>query len=339
MEYVRGVATLESHCHRKSLLSFEAVADIVFKCAEALDYAHRKGVIHRDIKPGNILLGENGAVKLADFSIALLADPHLFDTQLMVPAGSPLYMSPEQIREDEVTGQSDLFSLGVVLYELLSGRHPFMADTLAGVTHRVVHEPHPPISRHAPQVPVSLQRLVDKALAKERGQRYASALDFAADLSQIFSELRHPQDGIATEGRADALMRLSFFRAFPDAEVWELLRWASWEEHGPGTTILSEGEDGDSFFIVVDGRVSVRKGEHPIATLESGQCFGEIGYLSRQRRTATVVTDTTVSLLRMNAELIDQASQSCQVQFQKVFIAVLIDRLVDTTRALAAAES
>lgn len=335
MEYVAGAQTLEKFCRPENLLSVDKVADIIFKCAESLDYAHRKGIIHRDIKPGNILIGEDGRVKIADFSVALLVDPRIVDTQVMVPVGSPMYMSPEQIREDTLTNQSDLFSLGIVLYELLTGKHPFYAETLAGVTYKIVNNPHPPLGPEGAPAPTNFSRIIDKALAKAPRQRYQSALDFAADLSQTFSQLKRPQDGIATEGRADLLKSLSFFQAFPDAEIWELLRWAEWEEYPDGTEIIVEGEEADSFFIVVKGAVEVCKGVQRIARLESGECFGEIGYLGQQQRSATVIANGHISVLRMNADLIDRASQSCQVAFQKVFIRTLIDRLVQTTTALA----
>jgi serine/threonine protein kinase len=335
MEYVAGARTLEGFCRPENLLPMDKVADIIFRCAEALDYAHRKGVIHRDIKPGNILLSEGGDVKIADFSVALLVDPRIVDTQVMVPVGSPMYMSPEQIREDTLTSQSDLFSLGVVLYELLTGKHPFHANTLASVTYGIVNHPHPPLEPQGTAGLDGFSHIIDKVLAKEPGQRYQSALDFAADLSQTFSQLKHPQDGIATEGRADLLKSLSFFQAFPDAEIWELLRWADWEEYRDGEKIISEGEEEDSFFIVVNGAVKVCKGVRPIARLEAGECFGEIGYLGHQKRSASIIADGDISVLRMNAELIERASQSCQVAFHKVFIRTLIDRLVQTTTDLA----
>jgi hypothetical protein len=247
-----------------------------------------------------------------------------------------MYMSPEQIREGDLTSQTDLFSLGIVLYEMLSGRHPFSANTLAGVTYKIVNDPHPPLASVRTKAPREFNHIIDRALAKDCTQRYASALDFAADLSQTFSQLKYPQDGIATEGRADLLRNLSFFQSFPDAEVWELLRWAGWEEFPDGAQIIEEGEQGDSFFIIVHGEVEVRKGEQRIARLAAGECFGEIGYLGHQQRSASVVAMGPVSVLRMNAQRIDQASESCQVAFQRVFIQTLIERLVQTTTALAA---
>jgi len=335
MEYVSGAETLAKFTTGERLLPVDKVADIIFRCAEALDYAHRKGIVHRDIKPGNILFDEGGRVKIVDFSVALLVDPRIVDTQVMVPVGSPMYMSPEQIREGDLTNQTDLFSLGIVLYELLSGRHPFSASTLAGVTYKIVNDPHPPLASVRTDALGMFDHIIDRALAKDPTERYASALEFAADLSQTFSQLKYPQDGIATEGRADLLRNLSFFQTFPDAEVWELLRWAGWEEFPDGAKIIEEGEEGESFFIIVRGEVEVRKGKQRIARLTAGECFGEIGYLGHQQRSATVVAVDEVSVLRMNAQHIDQASESCQVVFQRVFIQTLIERLVQTTRDLA----
>jgi eukaryotic-like serine/threonine-protein kinase len=335
MEFVAGGRTLANFCERKNLLPIPDVADIVFKCAEALDYAHRKGVIHRDIKPSNVMLGRDRAVKVCDFGVALLTPPHMVDTQLMELVGSPMYMSPEQLREEPLTHQSDLFSLGLVLYELLSGQHPFPAETLPGLTHRVLNDAPIPVRHHRLDVPESLERILDRALAKDLTSRYPSALDFAADLSQSFSALQSPMDGITTERRVDALKKLSFFEGFDDAEIWELLRWAAWEEYADGQTIIVEGEEDASFFILVEGTVSVRKGERPVTTLYSGECFGEIGYLARRHRSATVVAAGQVSVLRMTAEHIDRASIGCRVQFQTVFIRTLIERLVQTTDALA----
>lgn len=333
MEYVSGGETLEAYCHSKRL-TIDTVADVIFKCAEALDYAHRKGVIHRDIKPGNIMVGEHGQIKLGDFSVALLTDPNIKDTQLMETVGSPLYMSPEQIREESVTNQSDLFSLGVVLYELLTGQHPFEAHTLASLTHRILNEPPPPVEQFRLDVPDSLKRILDRVLSKNLTDRYQTALELAADLSQTFSEITQPLDGIATEGRVDVLKELSFFKDFPDAEIWELLRWADWEDYSSRDTIIAEGERGDTFYIVVSGEVSVHKGGRELARLGPGQCFGEIAYLATRERTASVMASHDVSTLKMNAQAIERASLSCRAQFQKVFIRTLIERLLHTNERM-----
>ena len=334
MEYVAGGETLESLGRAGVFPKVETVADVIFQCPEALDYAHRKGVIHRDIKPSNILLTEEGTVKIGDFSAALLTDPDIADTQVMDTIGSPLYMSPEQIREESVTNQTDLFALGIVMYELLTGQHPFEAQTFAGLTHRILNETPQPIERLRPDVPAPLVRIVDRALAKGKEQRYQSALELAADLSQAFSELTHPLDGITTESRVDLLKQTRFFEEFHDAEVWELLRRAEWEDYGDGETIIRETERGDTFYIVASGTVNVVKGDRLIAQLCAGECFGEMAYLVKSERTATVVAAGEVATIKMNAASIASATLRCQSQFHRVFIRTLIARLAATTAKL-----
>lgn len=131
MEYIQSGRTLHSHSTPDSLLPMKDVVRQVFRCANALDYAHRRGVIHRDIKPRNILVTEDDEVKLGDFSIALTTLRDVTEsTQIHGYVGSPLYMSPEQIQMHNATHQTDLFSLGMVLFEMLTGQHPFKANSL-----------------------------------------------------------------------------------------------------------------------------------------------------------------------------------------------------------------
>ena len=334
LEYVNGAATLDVWGARCAPLAPRAVAEVALKCAEALDYAHRKGVIHRDIKPGNVLIAADGAVKLTDFSVALLQDPASADTELMVSAGTPLYMSPEQVREAGLTGQTDLFSLGVVMYEMLTGEHPFAARTVAGATQRILHERPPPVDRLRGDVPPGLARIVARAMAKDCARRYASAWDLAADLSQVFGELEQPRDGINIESRVQMLKSVNFLAAFPDAEIWELLRFAEWLELDAGVPIVKEGDEGDLLFVVIQGQVSVHKHAALVGALGAGECFGEMAWLTRSRRSATVRSEGCV-VLALRVQAIERASERCQVQFQKVFIRALAARLAETTEALS----
>ena len=336
MEYIAGGETLGSVCRSSAFPKVQTVADVIFQCAEALDYAHRKGVIHRDIKPSNILLTEDGTIKLGDFSAGLLTNPDIADTQVMETVGSPLYMSPEQIREEPVTNQTDLFALGVVMYELLTGQHPFDACTFAGLAQRILNEVPEPVERLRPDTPENLIKILERALAKDKSRRYQTALELAADLSQAFIELAHPLDSITIENRVDLLKQTRFFGEFHDAEVWELLRRAEWEDYRDGETIIREADDGDTFYIVASGEVSVVKGNQPVARLVAGECFGEMAYLSNSERTATVVAVGEVATIKMNAYSIATATLRCQSQFHQVFIRTLISRLATTTVKLQA---
>lgn len=334
MEHIDGGLTLEHWCQGKALLPVERAVELVLKCAQALDYAHSQGVIHRDIKPGNVLIAPTGEAKLADFSVALLTDPSITETQLMQPVGSPLYMAPELLNNEGVSARSDLFSLGNVLYELVTGRLPFAAETLAEVTHKVMTLDPPPLSDWRSGVPEGLQTVVSKALARAPEDRYSSAMEMAAHLASVFSGLRLSDLSAVVGNRAEMLMRLDFFAGFGEAEIWELLRWAHWDEFEAGTPIVREHQDEHSFYVLVEGQVEVSKAGQPIRDLPPGECFGEIAYLSERRRSATVTALTHVTTLRLNAEVIASTSLNCQVQFQRVFIETLIERLVRTTADL-----
>ena len=255
MEYVEGSRTLKDHCQADSLLPLRRVVEIAFKCARALDYAHRAGVIHRDIKSSNILLTPNGDVKIADFGIARKL--HSDTTQVMGMVGSPRYMSPEQAQEAELTHQTDLYSLGVVIYELLAGRTPFQAENLSRLIYRIVHDAPPPVRTLRADIPPELEAIVMKALARDRAQRYAMGNEMAADLSQAFDHLDGVEAHVEEQERFESARKLEFFSEFSDAELWEVVRAASGHRFTGGDRIVSEGAIEDFFYIIVSGDVMV----------------------------------------------------------------------------------
>jgi serine/threonine-protein kinase len=151
--------------------------------ARALDYAHREGIVHRDVKPANVLLTPERAPKIADFGIAKLEDAHLTQTGAVI--GTPYYMSPEQLESDEVDGRSDLFSLGSLLYAALAGRPPFLGPDLAAITRQVLFKNPEPLSETVSGIPRALDGGLARALAKDPEDRYASGAEFAADLERV----------------------------------------------------------------------------------------------------------------------------------------------------------
>src|SRR3989440_6851942 len=187
MEYVPGT-TLEAYAQPDQLLPVGKVVEIVFKCIRALEYACRHGIIHRDIKPANILLSEGGETKVSDFGASF--QQKLADTTQITGVGSPAYMSPEQIRMEPLTHQTDIYSLGVTMYKLLTGRLPFTVSTQAALTYAILNtEPQRP-ALVRPDVPGLLDAVVMKALAKDPAARYPSWLEFGKDLGQAFAGLR-----------------------------------------------------------------------------------------------------------------------------------------------------
>jgi eukaryotic-like serine/threonine-protein kinase len=336
MEYVPGGATLRDHTRAENLLPLPVVVEIIYKCARALDYAHRQGVVHRDIKPSNILLTAEHDVKLGDFSIAHINKLDGTETMPMGMAGSPRYMSPEQVNEDYITHHTDIFSLGLVAYELLTGRHAFPADSFSRLVQKILYEQPVPLRDLRPDLPASLVSVIEKSLHKDREQRWASGFDMAAALNEAFSELlEQPTRDISDQERYESIARLDFFQGFPTQELWEIVRAASWLEFADGETIIVEGDLDDSFYVITGGAVVVRKLNRILRELSAGDCFGEMGYLARIKRTATILSRGQTSLLKLNAGVINQVSLNCQVRFLKVFLRTLIHRLSVTTERMA----
>ncbi len=335
MELIEGGDTLKSHTKPKTLLPIEKVVEVIFKCANALDYAHRQGVVHRDIKPSNILITEDKDVKIGDFSIAHITK---LDSTVTAPQGvmgSPRYMSPEQLKEEKITTRSDLFSLGVVMYELLTGKHPFATDSFTRLVNIILNEDPPPMSDYRADVPEVLEHIVRKAMEKNIDERYQMGLEFATDLSRAFDNLEAKQEEISAEEKFNMIKKLEFFQGFPDAEIWEILRASNWQEYRPDEDIIVEGELDDCFYIIVTGKVVVTKNEKPIRTLHLGDCFGEMGYLAKTKRTATIVAENSTALIKVNSTVISQVSLNCQVRFLKVFLRTLIHRLSATTEIIS----
>jgi len=337
MELVAGGTTLRSHIKPDRLLPLEQVAEIVFKCARALDYAHRQGVIHRDIKPSNLLLTADMDVKIADFSIAHAVRADLTQTMPMGFVGSPRYMSPEQVHEDTITGQTDLFSLGIVAYELITGHHPFGGESFSSLVHRIVNEDPTPMREFRADTPPLLEAIVVRALEKTTVRRYRMGLEMATDLSALFTHLARPTEDLSARDKFERVKALAFFSGFPDTDIWEIIRASVWLEADVDEVMVAEDDHEESFFIVVSGDLRVSKQDHALGRLHAGDCFGEMGYLSRGKRTATVTADGPVALLKVNAKLMEQVSTDCQLRFCKVFLKVLIERLARTTEMMVRA--
>ncbi len=337
MELVANGGTLRPYCRPERVLPVNQVAEIIFKCAKALDYAHRQGVIHRDIKPSNILLDDDMDVKIADFSIAHAARADMSDTMPMGFVGSPRYMSPEQVHEDEITNQTDLFSLGIVAYELLTGHHPFGGETFSSLVHKIVNEDPTPMTEFRSDAPEIVETIIRRALEKNPDRRYRMGLDMASDLSMAFTHLEQPQEEVSLKDQFENVKMLDFFRGFPDSEIWEIIRAGVWIEADVDETVVVEGDGEDSFYIIISGDVAVSKQGTHVGCLGEGDCFGEMGYLSRIKRTATVTAQGPVSLLKVNATLIEQVTSDCQLRFYKVFMKTLIERLSVTTNLMVQA--
>ena len=324
-EHVHGARTLAAYCRPDNLLRIDDVVEIMFKCAKGLHYAHGRGVIHRDVKPSNIMLTLDNDVRVIDFGIALIKDSDV--SRIEGIAGSPSYMSPEQVQSADITPKSDIYSLGAVMYELLTGYRPFRANSLSKLLHQIVYATPPPIHTLREGIPEELEEVVMTALRKEPENRFATALEFAAALTKLHQKLRSQYDRIDKQEQFDQLRKLRFFHDFSHSEIWEVLRASEWRNYQTDDEIIREGELDDRFYIIVLGSVSVQSGRRQVGELGEGDCFGETSYVRGARRTATIKAQTPVTLVRVSSTLLEQSSSSAQLRFNKVFLRALIERL------------
>jgi serine/threonine-protein kinase len=189
MEFVQGV-DLEKLLEIGEPLSLQARLDIVIDVLTGLTFAHKRGIVHRDIKPANIRVTEDGRAKIMDFGVAHLASSSMTSTGSFL--GTPSYMAPEQITEGKTTPATDLFAVGGVLYQLLTGMKPFDAPTLQNLFFRIITDEPRKVSELMPGLPPALDRIVQKAMQKDPSLRYTSALDMANDLSAVRAKLSGP---------------------------------------------------------------------------------------------------------------------------------------------------
>jgi serine/threonine protein kinase len=213
------------------------------------------------------------------------------------------------------------------MYELLTGYRPFRANSLSKLLHQIVYATPPPIHTLRSEIPEELEAVVVTALQKEPDKRYPNGLEFAGALTRLYQTLRNQYDRIDQQEQFDLLRRLRFFHDFSHSEIWELLRASEWCTYQDGDEIIREGELDDRFYIIVTGSVSVQSGRRQIGVLSDGDCFGETSYVRGARRTATISATGAVTLVRVSSTLLEQASSSCQLRFNKVFLRSLIERL------------
>jgi serine/threonine protein kinase len=184
MEYVEG-QNLKEALSQGRPLNFEQIGDIVAQIAEAIDFAHSKGIVHRDVKPANIILLEGNRAKITDFGIAKIASGGANLTSTGQFLGTPNYMAPEQIKGAPVDGRTDIFSLGICLYECLTRRKPFGGDSLTSISYKIVHEPFPPLHDINPQIPEGYGDVVAMCLQKDPARRYQRGRDLATAVRAV----------------------------------------------------------------------------------------------------------------------------------------------------------
>jgi len=335
MEYVKG-QTLEHYCDVADLLPISKVAEIIFKCSLALAFAQRHGVIHCDIKPANILISDSTNIKISDFGAAQYDEAQ--HTHLK-GIGSPAYMSPEQVQDKEVSYHTDIYSLGVVMYQMLTGKLPFRASSKASLLYQVVNMPAVPPSTFRREVPAELDRLVLRCLEKDAAARFQTWADFSRELTHSYRNLEVPADTITDTEKFNTLKSIAFFRDFREQELWESLRITEWHKYLADYTIIREGDSGESFYILASGEAKVTKAGRLLNILRAGDCFGEMLYFSETntRRSTTITSLSALTVMEIKASDLSKASDTLQKEMNKAFLRILIERLTWANNRLSAA--
>jgi non-specific serine/threonine protein kinase len=337
MEYFEG-QTLEHYCSFDRMLPMHRAVSAVFKCAMALDYAYRQGVIHRDIKPANILINKEYEVRITDFGLALdTLKKSETDSTFIMGVGSPAYMSPEQIKGYPLNQKTDLYSLGVVLFHLLTGRLPFRGKNAAQLIYRIINADPPTVSQLNADVPQRMDAIIKKALEKDLYSRYRNGAEFAKDLTSVRFQILDDDYVPVNMLRFNALRKLPLFVEFEDVEIWEVLRISGWRQLEAGTMLMREGEQDRRFGVIIEGEVEVSVKGKRIAMLGPGEVVGEMAYLDvyEGRRCATVVSATQLTYLDVSPQALDLASEELVEHFQRRLTSVAMKRIAEADRRLA----
>jgi serine/threonine protein kinase len=324
MEVIEGDPLLR-YCQRDALLDAARVVGVVYKAAKALEFANGIGVVHRDIKPANIMVKQDFDIKVSDFGAAQLERSEI--TQVR-GVGSPAYMSPEQIKGEEIDWRSDMYSLGAVLYHLLTGERPFDGANSFELMDNILNSSALPPSERRPGAPRELDAIVGRAMAKSRAERFESWAEFEGALSRLLA-LAPAESELSDAEKFAASRRLKFFKRFTDAELWEAVRPSVWRHHRAGEELIREDTVDDAFYIIASGLLKVTRKGKLLNAVSPGECVGEMAYARRddRPRSATVTTVEPSWAMRLRVHDIDTLSEHCRARFNEAFLAIMAERL------------
>jgi serine/threonine-protein kinase len=271
-----------------------------------------------------MMLTKSGDIKITDFGIAHIQSDRSY-TQGII--GSPSYMSPEQIQDKPVDDKTDIFSLGCVLYELLTGQKAFPGDNHFAVMYKISHAKPESILKIRPEIPPILDKITRRALARDTGVRYQTCTDFAYELRVALRGLTDTIKKSKVEDVVDYIHQVPFFADFDRNQLKGILKSSNLVKVPKGKVLVSEGEIDDSFYIILSGKAVVRKDKKNIAIISRGECFGEMAYLAGDARAATVLAGTDCTLMKISATLLERSSEAMQLLFLKRFAKTLLSRL------------
>ena len=362
MEYLSGM-TVENVIYKKKNIPLEKILSLAAMICTAIHYVHRHGILHRDLKPSNIMIDmEHMTPKIMDFGIARPVRPAGDDLTEIVEEtlwGTPYYMSPEQILGNEMSPRSDIFSLGVLFYEWISGQRPFTGNDTMEILHNIVGTRPAPLHDIAP-IDRELAKIIHKAMKKEDEDRYLTAAAFA-DALEIYRERMVPRTSAEKDDPLDFSMgqrqiieqlrhQYAFFYDFTDEEIFEIFQISTPETYDKGATIIQEGHSGKRMYFIIEGEALVRKEIHgknvQLKQLSAGECFGEMAIIDNLPRVASVIALTRIHVIALNEAVLRHSNPVlCLKLFRSLAVTIseklrltdkkyldLLDKLTKLTR-------
>jgi eukaryotic-like serine/threonine-protein kinase len=323
MEYVPG-GNLVRYTHPDNLLSISNVLQIIFKCCGALDYAYRQGIIHRDIKPENLMLVSGTEIRIADFGASIFYKTQV--TQKVI-VGTPSYMSLEQISGHRLTHTSDMYSLGVVAYQLLTGNLPFRAQNITGLFDAIAKNIPAPPSLFRSDIPPELDKIILRMIAKNPEDRYTNWAELALEIADIgrFSAFQQP---INDSDKFTMLRDKHELSEFSDPDIWELIQASTWSRIPAHTIVLNEDEPGQKMYFLASGSLKVTKNGRLLNVIKPGEHFGEMAYIQRgSKRQASVEALADSITAELSFDALDGLSNTCQLHLAKALLYSMTDRV------------